>query len=76
MPVVDMLACSPPLPLAIETIAIGDPDDITTEDEEAIILALEQCDRLRHVRLRIVVGAIACAQPSDEQSDSYRTLDT
>jgi len=76
MPVVDMLACSPPLPLAIETIAIGDPDDITTEDEEAIILALEQCDRLRHVRLRIVVGAIACAQPSGEQPVDHRTKRT
>jgi hypothetical protein len=56
MPVVVMLACSPPLPLAIETIAIGDPDDITIEDEEAIILALEQCDRLRRVRLRMPVS--------------------
>jgi hypothetical protein len=43
------LTHSPTLPLVIEYIAIGDPDEITTEDEEAITLALEQRNRIRHV---------------------------
>jgi len=49
-----MLTHSPPLPLVIEYIAIGDPDEITTEDE-AIILAPEQRNRIHHVCLRMPV---------------------
>jgi hypothetical protein len=45
-PVADMLAHSPPLPLIIDY-----PGDITTKDDEAIILALEQRDRVRRIRL-------------------------
>jgi len=44
-PVVDMLAHSPPLPLVIDYNA-EDPD-IAAEDEEGIILALKQRDRVR-----------------------------
>jgi hypothetical protein len=51
-PVADMLAHSPPLPLVID---YYDDHDITTEDEEAIILALEQRDRVRRIRFRISV---------------------
>ncbi|KAN0111868.1 hypothetical protein V8E52_008074 [Russula decolorans] len=47
-----MLAHSPPLPLVID---YRDDDDITAEDEEAIILALEQRDRVRRIRLDLPV---------------------
>jgi hypothetical protein len=44
-----MLAHSPPLPLVIDY--AGDDRDISAEDEEGIILALEQRNRVRRVRL-------------------------
>jgi hypothetical protein len=47
-PVADMLAHSPPLPLVIDYF-FSDHDDITAE-EEGIILALEQRDRVRRIR--------------------------
>ncbi len=46
-----MLAHSPPLPLVIDY----EGTDITAEDEEAIILALEQRDRVRRIRFNIPV---------------------
>ena len=53
-PVTDMLAYSPPLPIAIDYF---DEDwDITAEDEEGIMLALEQQDRVRRVRLGMPVA--------------------
>lgn len=51
MPVADMLAHSPPLPLAINFFD-GDRD-ITSDDEEAIILALKQHDRIRRVCIQV-----------------------
>ena len=50
-PVADMLAHSPPLPLVIDY----EDTDITAEDEEAIILALAQRDRVRRIRFGIPV---------------------
>ena len=47
-PVADMLSHSPPLPLIIDY--FGDHWDISTEDEEGIILALEQHHRVRRGR--------------------------
>ena len=48
-PVENMLAHSPPLPLTVDyDYGYG---IITAEDEEGILLALEQRDRLRHLRL-------------------------
>jgi hypothetical protein len=44
-----MLAQSPPLPLVIDY----DGTDITAEEEEAIILALAQRDRVRRIRFNI-----------------------
>ena len=44
-----MLAHSPPLPLVIDF----DSGEITAEDEEPIILALAQRDRVRRIRLNI-----------------------
>jgi hypothetical protein len=44
-----MLAHSPPLPLVIDY----EGGDITTEDEEAITLALEHRDRVRHIRFNL-----------------------
>ena len=46
-----MLAHSPPLPLVIDY----EGTDITAEDEEAIILALAQRDRVRRIRFNIPV---------------------
>ena len=47
-PVADMLAHSPPLPLVIGYFVKD--RDLTTEDEEGLILALKQRDRVRRVR--------------------------
>ena len=50
-PVADMLAQSPThLPLIIDYVS---KDDITAEDEEALVLALEQRDRVRRIRLLV-----------------------
>ena len=49
-PVADMLAHSPPLPLIIDHLELN--HDITAEDEEGIILALQHRDRVRRIRLR------------------------
>jgi hypothetical protein len=50
-----MLANSPPLPLVIDHI-LKDPDhDITTEDEEGILLALQHRHRVRRIRLEMPV---------------------
>ena len=48
-PVADMLTHSPPLPLVIDY----GHRDITAEDEQAIILALEQRDRVRRIRFKL-----------------------
>ncbi|KAI0276391.1 hypothetical protein BGY98DRAFT_707377 [Russula aff. rugulosa BPL654] len=50
-PVADMLAHSPPLPLVIDYHEFN----ITGEDEEAIILALAQRDRVRRIRFKLPV---------------------
>jgi hypothetical protein len=50
-PLADMLAHSPPLPLVVDY----NNDKITAKDEEAILLALEQRDRVRRIRLAIPV---------------------
>ena len=50
-----MLAHSPPLPLVVEYFQDDDDADITAEDEEAILLALEQRDRVRRIRLGLPV---------------------
>ena len=52
-PVADMLAHSPSLPLVIFYCTKG--RDLTTEDEEGIILALKHRDRVRRVRFGISV---------------------
>jgi hypothetical protein len=51
-PVENMLAHSPPLPLTVD---YHSGDDITPEDEEGILLALEQRHRVRHLRLAFPV---------------------
>ena len=48
-PVADMLAHSPPLPLVVGYFTKG--RELTTEDEEGIILALKQRDRVCRIRL-------------------------
>ena len=49
-PVAEMLAKSPPVPLIIDHYD-NDYLELTTEDEEGIILALQRRDRVRRVRL-------------------------
>jgi hypothetical protein len=53
-PIADMLAHSPPhLPLVVDY--YHEDSDVDTEDEEILILALEQRDRVRHIRLRMEI---------------------
>ena len=51
-PVADMLAHSPPFPIVIDFFQL---DDITAADEEGIVLALEERNRIRRIRLEIPV---------------------
>ena len=51
-PVENMLAHSPPLPLIVD---YRSGDNITAEDEDGILLALEQRHRVRHLRLAFPV---------------------
>ncbi|KAI0275762.1 hypothetical protein BGY98DRAFT_38765 [Russula aff. rugulosa BPL654] len=53
-PIADMLAHSPPLlPLAVDY--YYEDSDVSTEDEERLLLALEQRDRVRRIRLRMEI---------------------
>ena len=52
-PVADMLAHSPPLPLTIDYVR-GD-FGVSEEEEQGILLALKQCDRVRRVRLQMAI---------------------
>ncbi len=52
-PVAKMLAHSLPLPLTVD---YRGKDGITAEDEEGLMVALEQRDRVRHLRLSFPVG--------------------
>ncbi len=55
-PVADMLANSPPLPLIIDH---NHWDyDLTAEDEEGILLALQHCDRVCRIRLLMPVASL------------------
>ncbi len=51
-PVANMLARSPPLPLTVDYFGEG---GIPAEDEEGLMLALEQRNRVRHLRLSFPV---------------------
>ena len=54
-----MLALSPPLPLVVDYSGKpGNDDDLTTEDEEGIIFALKQHDRVLRVRLSPPVSSL------------------
>src|SRR5216684_6922219 len=50
-PVTDMLAHSPPLPLIINYFD-GENNDINAKDEEGLIYALQQRNRVRRIRIR------------------------
>ena len=50
-PVAEMLAHSPPVPLIVDHIDNG-YGDLTPEDEEGIMLALQHHDRVRRIRIR------------------------
>jgi hypothetical protein len=51
-----MLTYSPPLPLTIYY--WGNHRNITAEDEEGILLALQHYDRVRHIRLSLPVSSL------------------
>ena len=70
-PVPDMLAHSPPLPLVIDYCE-GDRH-ITAEDEEGMILALKQHDRLRRIRLGMLITKLRKAIASMDKE--YRILE-
>ena len=53
IPIADMLTHSPHLPLIVSY--FRNDHELTTEDEEGIILALQQRDRVRRVRLHNIV---------------------
>jgi hypothetical protein len=48
-----MLLHSPPLPIVVDYFHEPEYSDISGEDEEGLTLALEQCDRVRRIRLRM-----------------------
>ena len=50
-----MLANSPPLPLIIDHILRDQDHDITAEDEEGILLALQHRHRVQRIRLEMPV---------------------
>jgi hypothetical protein len=54
-PIADMLAHSPPFPLIINFIHTHHDRDITAEDEEGIVFALQQRNRVRHIHFRIPI---------------------
>jgi len=56
MPIADMLAHLPPLPLILD---YGDGDrDVTLEDEEGILLALRHRHRVRHIRFSMPASGL------------------
>ena len=70
-PVADMLAHSPPLPLTID---YGHrAREITAEDEEGIILALQHRDRVRHISLLIPIPNLQKVLPT--MDDEFPMLD-
>ncbi|KAI0273267.1 hypothetical protein BGY98DRAFT_1188933 [Russula aff. rugulosa BPL654] len=54
-PIADMLAHSPDFPLIINFIHIHHNRDITAEDEEGIVFALQQHNRVRHIHFRMPI---------------------
>src|SRR6266566_5205399 len=57
-PVAHMLANSPPLPLIIDHILKDQDHDITAEDEEGILLALQHHHRVQRIRLEMPVPSL------------------
>ena len=70
-PVADMLAHSPPLPLIIDYYDSG--HDVTIEDEEGILLALEHRDRVRSIRLVMRVRNLQ--EPTTALDDEFAILE-
>ena len=64
-PIADMLAHSPPLPLAIDY--FQKTRDMTAEDEEGIILALKKRNRVRRVRLWTPVTSLRKVIPAMDE---------
>ena len=70
-PVAQMLAHSPSLPLVIDY--FDEDDDVTTEDEEGILLALQHRDRVRSIRLQMPVPSLQILTMA--MSDEFGTLE-
>jgi hypothetical protein len=71
LPVADMLAHSPPLPLVIEY-EYEDPE-MAAKDEEGFILAFQKHDRVRRVRLRMPVSTLQ--KLTSAMSEAYPNLE-
>src|SRR5258707_6629695 len=54
-PVANMLAYSPSFPLIIAFVHIFHDRDITAEDEEEIVFALQQPNRVPHIHFRLPI---------------------
>ncbi|KAH9983228.1 hypothetical protein BJV74DRAFT_952567 [Russula compacta] len=70
-PVAEMLAHSPPLPLIIDY--FDEDDDVTTEDEEGILLALQHRDRVRSIRFQGPVSYLQ--EPTMAMDDEFIILE-
>jgi hypothetical protein len=56
-PVAQMLAHSPPLPLTIDYL-YKNHNDLTAEDEEGIMIAIQRRDHVRRIRLRMSASSL------------------
>jgi hypothetical protein len=72
-PVADMLAHSPPIPLVVDY--NYEDSNMNTDDEEGLILALEQRDRVRRIRLRNLYAEYrrGSSWPSARNTQSWNT---
>jgi hypothetical protein len=71
MPIADMLAHSPRIPLIIDYIDKGHV--VTAEDEEGIVLALQQRDRVRRIRLELPIPKLR--RPIMAMDDEFPMLE-
>jgi len=72
-PVADMLAHSSRLPLVLDYLGKGPATNITAEDEERIILALQLRDRVRGVRLQMTLASLQKVIPAVD--GEFQTLE-
>jgi hypothetical protein len=74
VPVADMLAHSPPLPLTIYYRTVGQNREITAEDESGILLALSLRDRVHHIHLSMLRNVGKFVTVMDDQFPSLEHM--